>query len=275
MALVTVYDLLEVAEDASKEEIEKAYQRLILEYHKDPILSEEENNNNEIILNKLKLAYDILSDDEKRKRYDNELAKRRAEELIKNVSTTKTDTNELQNENTEKQIKQESTNQEPQKYSVKRVVTNQQNVIQRPNQNVNHNVTSNQEQAEYEEEYEEDEEVTLSSEEKKKLKKAAQKEFKTNLKKAQKAEEEYNRAYNEAYNDYLRKMGYSVKEPWTLKRVRNLVISLLVIFIVCALIWIIPPTRNLLIKIYEENFIVKALVDIVVMLFNAIVGAFK
>ena len=70
-------------------------------------------------------------------------------------------------------------------------------------------------------------------------------------------------------------MGYSVKEPWTFKRVRNLIISLLVIFGICALIWILPPTKNLLIKIYEENFIVKSLVDIVAIIFNAIINAFK
>ena len=37
-----------------------------MEYHKDPRLDEEENNAREIILNKLKLAYDILSNEEKR-----------------------------------------------------------------------------------------------------------------------------------------------------------------------------------------------------------------
>ena len=63
----------------------------------------------------------------------------------------------------------------------------------------------------------------------KKIKKAAEKELKDNIKKAQKAEEEYNRAYNEAYNNYLRKMGYSVKEPWTWKRVKNLIITILAI----------------------------------------------
>lgn len=257
MALVTVYDLLEVEENASKEEIEKSYQRLILEYHKDPKLSEEENNDNEIILNKLKLAYDILSNDEKRKKYDNELAKRRAEELIKNVSVEPS--NNYQNENLSDNIETEREEQ-------------------LTNQNVNSNINSinYQEQEEYDDDADDDDEnITLSSEEKAKLKKAAQKEFKDNLKKAQKAEEEYNKAYNEAYNSYLRKMGYNVKEPWTVKRVKNLIITILVIVVVCALIWFLPPTRNLLMNIYEENVIIKSLVDIVVMLVNAIIGAFK
>ena len=90
--MVTIYDLLEVEENASKEEIEESYKRLILEYHQDPNLSEEENKENEMILNKLKIAYEILSNDEKRKKYDNDLSKKRAEDLIKNVSVKSSET---------------------------------------------------------------------------------------------------------------------------------------------------------------------------------------
>ena len=84
--MVTIYDLLEVDEKASKEEIEKSYQRLILEYGQDPKLTPKENADNEIILNKVKIAYEILINDEKRAIYDKDLSKKRAEELIKNVS---------------------------------------------------------------------------------------------------------------------------------------------------------------------------------------------
>lgn len=242
MAFVTVYDLLEVNENASKEEIEKSYLKLVNEYKLDPTLSQEENNDNEIILKKLKLAYDILSDDEKRNKYDSELAKKRAEELIKNVTVQQAPI-------------EENDSQEKQKEEVKSNSANKE--------------------IEYEEEEQEEAEVQLTDEEKKELKKAAEKEFKGNLKKAKKAEEEYNRAYNEAYNDYLRKMGYSVKEPLTWKKIKKIIISVVVVIFICALIWILPPTRNLLVQIYEENFIVKSLVDIIIMLFDAIVSAFK
>ena len=153
MALVTVYDLLEVDEKASKEEIEKSYLRLVNEYKMDPTLSQEENNDNELILKKLKLAYDILTDDEKRDKYDAELAKKRAEELIKNVTV------------------QPAQVAEPE---------------EAPKENVPQEKTENIED-EYEEEIIEEHEVQLTDEEKKKLKKAAEKEFKGNLKRAQKA----------------------------------------------------------------------------------------
>ncbi len=254
--MVTIYDLLEVDEKATIEEIEKSYQRLIMEYHKDPKLSEEENSDNELILNKLKMSYDILSNPEKRKKYDAQLAQKRAEELIKGVSVVQKET-----------IVAEEQQEEPKPV----------NEIQINNKT---NVYQEKYQEEYQEEYDEENredivEANLTNEEKAKLRKAAQKEFKENLKKAQKAEEEYNKAYNQAYNDYLRKMGYQVKEPWTLKRVKNLIITVVAIIIVCALIWIIPPTRNLLINLYEENIIVKSLVDIVIMIWNAIIQTFK
>ncbi|MBR3613787.1 MAG: DnaJ domain-containing protein [Clostridia bacterium] len=250
MAIITVYDLLEVSEDASKEEIEKSYLYLINEYKTDPRNPQEVNNENEMILKKMKLAYDILIDDEKRKKYDAELARKRAEELIKNVTVSSSDSEEI-----DKKVEE----------------------------NIPENEISNVEQIQHDEieKYEEDDDyeddttkIELTDNEKKKLKKAAEKEFKNNLKKVQKAEEEYNRAYNEAYNNYLRKMGYTVKEPWTLKRLKNLIIGLFVIIVVCILIWILPPTKNLLIRIYEENFIIKSLIDIIVMVFNAIINTF-
>lgn len=244
--MVTLYDLLDVNEEASKEEIEASYKSLIVEYATNPNLSEEENKENELIISKLNMAYEILVDDEKRKKYDATLAKKKAEALLQNVS-----------------IKQEE------KVPEETVV--EQNPVREYEETneIAEFSKSEEEPQEYEEE------VSLTKEEQKKLRQAAQKEFNANLKKVQKAEEEYEQAYNEAYNNYLRKMGYQVKEPWTLKRVKNIVIFVVAIVLTCALIWIIPPTRNILINIYEENFIVKSLVDIVGMLINAILSIFK
>ena len=39
--MVTIYDLLEVEENASKEEIEKSYQKLVIEYQINPTLNDE------------------------------------------------------------------------------------------------------------------------------------------------------------------------------------------------------------------------------------------
>lgn len=245
--MVTLYDLLDVKSTSSKEEIEESYKSLIVEYATNPNLSEEENKENELIISKLKMAYEILIDDEKRKKYDATLAKKKAEALLQNVS-----------------IKHEEKIEEKEQPALKEELVENDEIAQiSPVSQVD------------EEENDIEENVELTKEEQKKLRQAAQKEFKTNLKKAQKAEEEYQQAYNEAYNNYLRKMGYQVKEPWTLKRVKNVVILIFAIIITCVLLWVIPPTRNILINLYKENFIIKSLVDIVGMLINAILSIFK
>lgn len=247
--MVTIYDLLEVDEKASKEEIEKAYQKLVLEYGQDPKLTPKENADNELILNKVKIAYEILMSDEKRAKYDKDLSKKRAEELIKNVSVSEV----------KEEIKEEPKIQ-------KEDTSNQYNDDEYDDSEDDDEVSYNQV---------EEQEVTLSKEEQKRVQKAAQNEFKANLRKAQKAEEEYNKAYNEAYNNYMKKMGYQVKEGSIFKRIMNVVILIVVIAIVCFIAWLIPPVRNSLIDLYNENIIIKALVDIVGMIFKAIFSIFK
>lgn len=66
---MTLYDLLEVSPRASKEVIDKAYRVLVKKIHPDFQKSEDKPKAEEI-MKKLNHAYEILSDDDKRKRYD-------------------------------------------------------------------------------------------------------------------------------------------------------------------------------------------------------------
>ena len=69
----TLYELLEVSETASKEIIEKAYKVLAKKYH--PDLQEASSKTQaEEKMKKINEAYDVLSDESKRKRYDDYLA---------------------------------------------------------------------------------------------------------------------------------------------------------------------------------------------------------
>lgn len=82
------YDLLEISEKSTKEEIQKAFRKLAKKYHPDV------NNGNFKIQEKfkeIKEAYEVLKDEKKRKQYD-ELIK-----VNKNHETCKTN-----NINTEK-----------------------------------------------------------------------------------------------------------------------------------------------------------------------------
>ena len=62
--MITYYEILEVSRMASKEVITKAYKVLVRKYH--PDLEQDEGKKNE--------AYETLSDDEKRKKYDDKIA---------------------------------------------------------------------------------------------------------------------------------------------------------------------------------------------------------
>lgn len=77
-----LYEILEVSEKASKEVIEKVYRVLAKKYH--PDLQKDGNKENvEEKMKQINEAYEILSDDEKRKQYDLELLEKRKEEKIR------------------------------------------------------------------------------------------------------------------------------------------------------------------------------------------------
>ena len=71
-----LYEILEVSEKASKEIIEKAYRVLAKKYHPD-LQMQEEKQNAEKRMKQINEAYDILSNEEKRKEYDRTLAEER------------------------------------------------------------------------------------------------------------------------------------------------------------------------------------------------------
>ena len=83
------YDILEVSKNASPEIIEKAYKTLVKKYHPD-LQKEEDKNKYEEKIKKINEAYDILSDPEKRKKYDLNL---------KNTEISINDYNSLYQEN--------------------------------------------------------------------------------------------------------------------------------------------------------------------------------
>lgn len=69
---MTLYDLLEVSPKASREVIEKAYRILVKRHHPD-FHKPEDKTKEEEILKRINNAYEILSDEEERKKYDNRI----------------------------------------------------------------------------------------------------------------------------------------------------------------------------------------------------------
>lgn len=204
------YEILEVSKNASEEIIEKAYKVLAKKYH--PDLQEEQNKKQ--AEEKMKLineAYEVLSDIDKRKKYDIEL------------------------ENEEKRRIQEQ-------------------------QIDNYNKENR-----YEKEYDESEDEYSEP--------LTKKQIKEQIKQERKAQKEYREEQERQYARYMRSLGYKVKERWTLKRFIRLLKAIVVIIIFLLIIWIFPPTHKLLVEVYEQNSIIRAMVEIFINIFKGIGNA--
>ncbi len=80
--------------------------------------------------------------------------------------------------------------------------------------------------------------------------------------------------YLEAYDSYLREHGYKLKYKWTFKRVIKLILAIIIIILFFTILFFIPPIHKWCISIYEENFAIKLIVDIIVSIFKSIGSIF-
>lgn len=103
--MITYYEILEVSRMASKEVITKAYKVLVRKYH--PDLEQDEGKKEEAKEKMVRIneAYETLSDDEKRKKYDDTIARLEEKERIvkeKEIQQGKTQNNSNRNINVNK-----------------------------------------------------------------------------------------------------------------------------------------------------------------------------
>lgn len=235
----TLYEILEVSEKASKEIIEKAYKVLAKKYHPD-LQQENERKNAEEQMKQINEAYEILSDDNKRKQYDEELALKREEEQNKSPKVQETNY-EFANQNNQ-------------------------------NQQTQNNVYATEKNEKANTEYTQ----TYNNENIKYTKQQIENEYR---KKQQELQKEYEMQYQQAYEDYLRSLGYKIKYKWTWKRIKELLKTLAIILIIAVIAWVFPPTHKIIINFYESNEIIKMFIDIIIEIFRsiwqAICGLFK
>ena len=88
----------------------------------------------------------------------------------------------------------------------------------------------------------------------------------------QQYQEQINRAVNKAYQDaYVQDMknrGYKIKYKHTFKQYKNLIIAIICVILVFILLLQIPPIKRFFVNIYEENIIIKSIVDIFINTFT-------
>ena len=206
------YDILEVNKNASPEIIEKAYKTLVKKYHPDL----QENNLKSIYEEKIKKineAYDILSNQEKRKNYDL---------FLKNNEISNDDYNNLKNEN----------------INLKNEINYLKNNYKK---NLNYNNLENN-------------------------------NINNNYENLNKINEEINNTLNKAYYDAyiqdLKNRGYKINYENSFKNFIALILTIIFILIIGFILWHIPFTKNYLINLYNDNPLIKYLIDFILNIFN-------
>ena len=260
------YDILEVSEKASDEVIEKAYKVLVKKYH--PDLQEEQNKSKaEEMMKKINEAYDVLSNPEKRAEYDAnlELEKQRINRESNNQQTY-TDEVNYGGQYT---------------YNQNRNYGNQQTY----NQNTNYNNSSYENsqvnqynqyevQQQYEDEYRRRMQEQLNKEAYERQIRNQQYE----LKYRQQMQNKINQEYENAYYNYLRSLGYKIKEKWTFKKFLLLIEVIAILTVAIIALWFFPPTNKLLMAFYEGNPIIKGIIDTIIafvqVIWNAVYNLF-
>ena len=227
------YEILEVNKNASPEIIEKAYKTLVKKYH--PDLQQDENKNKyEEKIKKINEAYDILSDSEKRKKYDLNL---------KNTEISINDYNSLYQENINLKnnlnILKEKLN----------YLNNIQNNYKKNNLNYNNlennknNYTKNNINQEYSDNY------------------YTENFNNSNYKNNKNYSENNNINYDDInYTNYFFNFFVNIKNK--LKDLFAFFITILIIIFIFFILWHIPFTKNYLIKLYNENSILQFFINL-------------
>ncbi len=88
-------------------------------------------------------------------------------------------------------------------------------------------------------------------------------------------QKEANAEYRKQYEDYFRSLGYKIKHKWTLKDFLTIILVIGVLVIIVGVLWLIPPTHEYILNLYNTNLIVKIITDIIIGIFQGIIKFFK
>ena len=240
-----LYDILEVSEKASQEVIEKAYKVLVKRYHPDLQQTPESKIKAESMIKKINDAYDILGDTVKREDYDAKLKLER--QKTTNVNNAQTNNVRYTNPNGQANNIRYYNQYPPQ---------NMNNQYQQSNNNVDYNGDMNYSNKSWQDLYN-----RLNYREKRKLKRKIERNAKED--------------YRQMYEDYFRSLGYRVRHRLTIKDVTKIIILIIVLFAIFGILWVIPPTHDWLVNLYNTNIVVRVFADLIKGIFIGIGKFFK
>lgn len=223
-----LYKVLEVDRKASIDVIEKAYKVLAKKNHPDLQSTQEAKKQAEEKIKKINEAYEILKDEEKRRKYDLELEQEEKRNTINNTNYNNSGVNGVTYN----------------KVNYNRNVGTTNNTKCNNRTNYQSNYDQNNQNSDTE----------LTDKQRKKLNKKLQR----------KMEDEYLRAYG----DYLTKNGYKVAFRVNWRKLPYLLIIILVVTAIGAFLWYFPITNKYLVSLYEDNIIIKKIVDVIISLFK-------
>lgn len=218
------YELLEVSHSASQEVIEKAYKTLAKKYHPD-LQDDAHKKEAEQKMKELNEAYDVISNPQKRSAYDQELQTYEQESV--KYSQDSTNYNHESTKYNRDSVKVENEKQSKNQYQKTSHSTNY-NYNTQPIDTILQN-----QQIQYE----------------------LEKEIELEKKRA------IEKAYYDAYIQDLKNRGYKIKYKKTFKEHVKDIIIILILFFILFLIFQIPFVKNYFISIYEENEIIKSIVN--------------
>ena len=208
------YDILQINKNASPEIIEKAYKTLAKMYHPD-LQSEENKKSSEEILKQINEAYEILSNPEKKKIYDDSLLK---EENLNSANIPNhSDTNHYYNTTST---------------------------------NVNHSIPIHElhiRQQKLQQEKQQQEQLQREQE----------------LAYQEQLQQARQQAYHDAYIQDLKNRGYKIRYKKSLKDYIKGIISILLTILVLFLLYQIPFIKNFFLNLYEENDIIRLIVNFI------------
>lgn len=90
-----------------------------------------------------------------------------------------------------------------------------------------------------------------------------------------KIEKEANEEIKRQYQSYFRSLGYKIKHKWTFKDFITVAIVIMVLILIFMILWVIPDTHNWMMDIYNNNFIVKIIVNIIIGIYKGIIQFFS